>query len=78
MPQKNTITASEIGTYVFCPRAQALQKLGYRSENRQALQEGSDYHRDFGVRERAVRVLQVLLILIMLCALYFLLRGFLQ
>ena len=78
MPRKNTITASEIGTYVFCPRARALQKRGYRSENRQALQEGSGYHRAFGVRDRAVRILQVLLILIILCALYFLIRGILQ
>lgn len=78
MPQKHTITASEIGTYVFCPRARALQKRGYRSENRQAMQEGSDHHRNFGVRDRAVRILQVLLILVMLCALYFLIRGILQ
>ena len=65
MPKNQTITASEIGTYTFCPRAWALGKRGYPSDNRQAMNEGTAFHQAFGIRTRLIRLAQVLLIAVM-------------
>ena len=75
---RKNLTASEIGTYAFCPRAWALKKLGYPPDNRQALDEGTAYHHSFGMREHAFREAKVMLILIMLCAAALILRYFLK
>lgn len=60
------ISASEIGTYTFCARAWALEKRGYRSNNKAAMDAGTAHHRAVGQREELIRGLTVLLILVLL------------
>ena len=78
MSKKKIIQASEIGTYVFCPRAWGLEQLGYRSQNRQAMEAGTHYHHAIGQRERLTRLLTVLLIIVLLCLLTLLIRHLLK
>lgn len=59
------ISASEIGTYAFCPRAWALKQLGYPSDNRKQMDSGTKYHHDFGTRQRLIRILWVLVLIIL-------------
>ena len=73
-PEKMIITASEIGTYAFCPRAWALEKRGYRSSNRKQLEEGTAFHQAFGRRERLIKDLKVIAFLVLLVVLTLLIR----
>ena len=58
--QRPFINASEIGTYSFCPRAWGLEKRGYRSGNRKAMDDGTEFHRQIGRRETLIRDLKIL------------------
>ena len=75
---KKLINASEIGTYCFCPRAWALEKRGYRSANRTALDEGSEFHRGYGRRERLIRNLKILTAILILILFAMLLRTLIR
>ncbi len=75
---RKNLTASEIGTYVFCPRAWALKQLGYPSDNLQAMNEGTEFHHRFGMRARIIRILQALLFLVIICLAVLILRYFLK
>ena len=75
---KPVINASEIGTYCFCARAWALEKRGYRSANRQALIEGTEFHRSFGRREMLISVLKVLTAVLILIFLAILISYYLR
>ncbi len=77
MAPKKTLTASEIQAYAYCPRAWAYGKLGYLSGNRRKMEEGSEFHRSFGTRDRLRRVLLGLIIIAMLILLFFIIRRFL-
>ena len=48
MNEKKTITASQIGTYAFCPRAWVLQQLDYEPDNQRALEKGKAFHEETG------------------------------
>ena len=72
------INASEIGTYCFCPRAWVLEQRGYRSVNRKALDEGAEFHRKYGRRERLIRDLKILTAILILFLLVLLLRMLLR
>ena len=77
MGKQRTISASEIGEYAYCPRGWAYKKLGYPQENRRELEAGSDFHREFGVRDRAIRALRVVIIIAMLLLLFLMIRRYL-
>lgn len=89
MRRKKYISASEIGDYTFCPRAWALKKLDYESDNKYELEAGKKYHIEVGkmelVREieekprqirlkRQSRFLSVLIILIIFCIMSIIIR----
>ena len=78
MGKQRYISASEIGEYAYCPRAWAFKKLGYPSENQQKLSSGTDFHRQFGFRDRMIRVLRVIIVIAMLIVLALIIRGFLK
>ena len=59
------ISASEIGTYAFCPRAWALKQLGYPSDSQKQMDSGTKYHQAFGTRQRLIRILWVLCLIIL-------------
>ena len=75
---KPVINASEIGTYCFCPRAWALEKRGYRSANRQALDEGTEFHRSFSRREILIRTLKIFTAVLIVIFLAILIRYHLR
>lgn len=78
MNKKRTISASEVGTYAFCPRAWGLEQLGYHSANQREMVRGTAFHRSFGRREILMRTLTILLILVGLCLLAVTVRYFLK
>ena len=78
MGKIRNISASEIGDYAYCPRAWAYKKLGYPSENRRKMDEGSRYHHKFGARDRMIRVLRIIVIIAMLVLLALIIRRFLR
>lgn len=77
MAKKRTISASEIQSYAYCPRAWAYKKLGYPQENRRELEAGSEFHREFGARDRVIRALRVVIIIAMLLLLFLMIRRYL-
>ena len=78
MGKFRNISASEIGEYAYCPRAWAYKKLGYPSENRKEMDKGSRFHHEFGMRERLIRVLRVIVIIAMLVLMALIIRRFLR
>ena len=51
MNDKGIISASEIGTYTFCPRAWALEQLEYEPDNQYEMEAGKQIHKEFGEKE---------------------------
>ena len=51
MDEKGIISASEIGTYIFCPRAWALEQLDYEPDNQYEMDAGKEIHKEFGEKE---------------------------
>jgi hypothetical protein len=48
-PHSTTLTASEVGRYVYCARAWWLQRVrGHAPENAGALQRGTQRHQEHG------------------------------
>ncbi len=78
MGKIRNISASEIGEYAYCPRAWAFKKLGYPSENRREMDEGSKFHHEFGIRDRLIRVLRVCIVIAMLVLLLLIIRSILE
>ena len=76
--KKPVISASEIGAYCFCPRAWGLEKRGYRSANRKALDDGTEFHREYGKRETLIRDLKIITVFIILLLLLLLLRNLIR
>ncbi len=44
MKNPDTVTASEIGDFVFCPESWRLAQLGHKSANRSIQQAGTCHH----------------------------------
>ena len=51
MNDKGIISASEIGTYTFCPRAWALEQLDYEPDNQYEMEAGNKNHKEFDEKE---------------------------
>jgi hypothetical protein len=63
------IRASEIGLYVFCARAWRLKMEGYESQNKAAMEVGSEAHQRHGARVVAsVRARQLSIVLFIAAA----------
>ena len=76
MDSKETISASDVGLYTYCPKAWQLKRQGYASSNRESLIRGSQYHESFGRRLHFFQLLQaILIVLIVLVVLFILIRG---
>lgn len=62
----NVIQASEISDYVYCRRAWWLKRVyGYKPQNRQALEAGTNYHQVHGymvLRAQKVRLVAYALV----------------
>jgi len=63
------ITASELGTYVYCARAWWYRNQNAPNENLPAMNEGTRFHRKMGRRLSAMRIARIILILMLFSAL---------
>lgn len=76
MKIKETLNASDVGLYTFCPKAWDFRRQGYAPCNREALIRGAQYHEAVGRRLRFSQVIQaVLIVLIIAVILLLLLKG---
>lgn len=90
---KRYISASEIGLYLFCPRAWALKRLDYEPDNRWELEKGKEYHEEIGLQklrvnaesipeqnrlERQVKFLRIVVIMLILVIFSVLIRLLLK
>ena len=51
MDDKKWISASDVGLFVFCPRAWALKQLDYEPDNQWEIDAGNEFHRNAGLKE---------------------------
>lgn len=63
------ISASELGTYIYCARAWWYRNLDAPNENLSDMNEGTRFHRKMGMRLSAMRVARIILILMLIAAL---------
>ena len=71
---KRSISASEIGSFLFCQRSWAYQRQGIDSANIKELEQGTSFHQDHGhqlQRASRLRILAFALLMIALIALLF-------
>ena len=93
MSKKRYISASEIGDYVFCPRAWALKKLDYVPKNKQMLKEGQRHHEEIGAKviqkakedqteiekyNKKILNDKIAIVIVLFCLLIFIVRIFLK
>jgi hypothetical protein len=52
MSNQETVTASEIGDYVYCPEAWRLAQLGHESANHSVQRAGTSHHARKAAAER--------------------------
>lgn len=65
---KRTISASEIGSYLYCARSWAYQRQGKASGNVAELQRGDEAHQAHGRQARAASGISRLALLLLLAA----------
>ena len=58
MSHNDYITASEIAEYVYCNRAWWLRLAGYKNENQEVLDQGSESHTQYSQQVNAVTRLE--------------------
>jgi hypothetical protein len=73
------IRASELGLYVFCARAWRLKADGYESQNKAAMEAGSEAHRAHGESVESVFLMRrwsimLFIIAVLVLALWFFAR----
>lgn len=93
MNENRFISASEIGLYVFCPRAWALNQLDFESDHQWELEEGQKFHEEVGKQEIAKKqemnpqqirlkridhIFTIIIIFVFFCILSIIIRLFLQ
>lgn len=74
---QRTISASEIGSYLYCQRSWGYQRQGIESANIEELAQGSRFHQQHGRQFQASRRLRFLAGLILVVAISALLTQFL-
>lgn len=67
--RKQTIRASEIGTYLFCKRVWWYQRQGHESQNQAEMAAGSSYHSQHGQAVFRSIILQIIGWVILIIAL---------
>ena len=89
MDDKKWISASDVGLFVFCPRAWALKQLEYEPDNQWEIDAGNEFHRTAGRKElerhsaiqkkrirnrRFIHLLVILTVIVLLCLISLALR----
>ena len=89
MDDKKWISASDVGLFVFCPRAWALKQLEYEPDNQWEIDAGNEFHRTAGLKElernsakqkkrirnrRFIHLLVILTVIVLLCLISLALR----
>lgn len=73
---KSTISASEIGSFLYCQRSWGYQRQGIQSANIEQLAQGSRFHQTHGRQFQRANRIRLLAILLFLAALFALLAQF--